>query len=66
MVSCFPLGTHKELYKGISATGKKITNPAIHIITIEDGQVKEWWGIEDNLGMMRQLGMELKPGENKK
>jgi len=35
-------------------------------MTIVDGQVKEWWGIEDNHGMMQQLGMELKPVENKK
>ncbi|MFA5330289.1 MAG: ester cyclase [Prolixibacteraceae bacterium] len=66
VVKIMQIGTHKELYKGISATGKKITNPAIHIITIEDGKVKEWWGIEDDLGMMRQLGMVLKPMENKK
>jgi len=66
VVKIMQIGTHKELYEGISATGKKITNPAIHIMTIVDGQVKDWWGIEDNLGMMVQLGMELKPVENKK
>ena len=33
---------------------------------IADGKVKEWWALEDNLGLMRQLGMELKPKENKK
>ena len=65
-VRLMQIGTHKEQYEGISATGKKITNPAIHIITIVDGQVKDWWGIEDNLGMMQQLGMELKPIENMK
>lgn len=66
VVKLVQIGTHKELYEGISATGKKITNPAIHIMTIVDGHVKDWWGIEDNLGMMIQLGMELKPAENKK
>jgi len=62
-VKLMQIGTHKEQYEGISATGKKITNPAIHIITIVDGQVKDWWGIEDNLGMMQQLGMELQMKE---
>ena len=66
VVKLMQIGTHKEQYEGISATGKKITNPAIHIMTIVDGQVKDWWGIEDNLGMMVQLGMELKPVKNKK
>ena len=66
VVKIMQIGTHKEQYEGISATGKKITNPALHIMTIVDGQVKDWWGIEDNLGMMQQLGMELKPVENMK
>ena len=66
VVKIMQIGTHKEQYEGISATGKKITNPALHIMTIVDGQVKDWWGIEDNLGMMQQLGMELKPIGNKK
>jgi len=66
VIKIMQTGTHKEEYKGISATGKKITNPAIHIMTIVDGQVKDWWGIEDNLGMMQQLGMELQPIENQK
>jgi ketosteroid isomerase-like protein len=59
-------GTHKAQYKEISATGKIMTNPAMSIMTIVNGQVKEWWVIEDNLGFMKQLGMELKPVEKKK
>jgi steroid delta-isomerase-like uncharacterized protein len=62
-VKLMQIGTHKEQYEGISATGKKITNPAILIITIVDGQVKYLWGIEDSLGMMQQLGMELQMKE---
>ena len=62
-VKLMQIGTHKEQYEGISATGKKITQPSIHIITIVDGQVKDWWGIEDNLGMMTQLGFELQMKE---
>jgi steroid delta-isomerase-like uncharacterized protein len=56
-------GTHKAQYEGISATGKKMTNPSMSIMTIVNGQVKDWWIIEDNLGFMKQLGMELKPFE---
>jgi len=60
------IGTHQAQYKGIVATGKKVTNPSISIMTIVNGQIKDWWVIEDNLGFMRQLGMELKPIEEKK
>ena len=42
-----------------------VTVPAIHIINIVNGKAKEWWGIEDNSGLMRQFGMELKPEEGK-
>jgi predicted ester cyclase len=59
-------GTHKAQYEGISATGKIITNPALSIMTIVKGQVKDWWVIEDNLGFMQQLGMELRPANSKK
>ena len=60
------IGTHQAQYKGIVATGKKVTNPSISIMTIVNGQIKDWWVIEDNLGFMRQLGMELKPIVEKK
>ncbi|WP_372950544.1 ester cyclase [Mariniphaga sp.] len=33
---------------------------------IKDGKIVEWWSEYDALGMMQQLGMELKPVENKK
>jgi steroid delta-isomerase-like uncharacterized protein len=59
-------GTHKNQYKGIEPTGKSVTVPATHIMVIVNGKVKEWWALEDNLGLMTQLGMELKPKENKK
>ena len=58
-------GTHKAKYKGIEPTNKYVTVPATHIMMIVNGKVKEWWGLEDNLGLMTQLGMELKPKENR-
>ncbi len=59
-------GTHTAKYKGIEPTNKYVTVPATHIMMIVNGKVKEWWALEDNLGLMTQLGMELKPKENKK
>ncbi len=57
-------GTHKAEYEGIPATGIKATLPAMHLITIVDGKIKEWFAVEDYLGLYMQLGMELKPKED--
>jgi steroid delta-isomerase-like uncharacterized protein len=53
--------THEGDFEGIPATGNKVTIPAIHTITFVDGKIKEWWLLEENLGLMMQLGMELTP-----
>jgi predicted ester cyclase len=54
-------GTQTAQYEEIAPTGVKVTKPAFHLVTINNGKIKEWWGLEDDLGMMLQLGMELKP-----
>jgi ketosteroid isomerase-like protein len=59
-------GTQKGIYENISPTNEKLTQSAVHIITFANGKVKEWWAVEDNLGFMMQLGMELKPIDTKK
>jgi predicted ester cyclase len=46
-------------YTGIPATGKKVTASAIFWLTIKDGRIKNWWNVEDSLGIMMQLGMEI-------
>jgi steroid delta-isomerase-like uncharacterized protein len=58
--------THKGEFEGIPATGNKVIIPAMHFITLVDGKIKEWWLLEENLGLMMQLGMELKPKEGEK
>jgi predicted ester cyclase len=50
-------------YEGAEATGKRVIFDAIHILRLANGQVSEWWALEDNLSLMQQLGMELKPSE---
>jgi len=54
-------GTHKAEYEGVSATGNEVHMAALHLARIVDGKVEEWWAVEDYLGLMTQLGMELKP-----
>jgi len=58
--------THKADFQGIPPTGNKINYYQITIMQVKDGKVQGWWIVEDNLGMMMQLGMELKPIEAKK
>lgn len=65
-VKLIQYGTQTAPYEGIAPTGVKVTKSAFHLLTISNGKIKEWWGLEDELGMMLQLGMELKPPINMK
>ena len=56
-------GTQKAQFEEIAPTGMKVTKSAMHELTIVNGKIKEWWGIEDDLGLMIQLGMVLKSKE---
>ena len=49
-------------FAGMPATGKHATWEAIHIDRISDGKVAEHWVVQDQLGMLQQLG--LVPGGN--
>jgi steroid delta-isomerase-like uncharacterized protein len=58
--------SQKEDYVGIPATGKQVSIPAMHMMVITNGKIHRFWALEDNLGFMTQLGMELKPKEAEK
>jgi len=58
--------THKGELMGIPPTGKVLRYYQFGIFQIVDGKIKEGWRVTDSLGMMIQLGMELKPAEAKK
>lgn len=49
-------GTHKNEYRGIAATGKKVKISAMTIQYIVDGKITEEWTEMDTLGMMQQIG----------
>ena len=59
-------GTHEGEFMGIPTTGKKIEVSGIIISRIENGKWVEEWEEMDTLGLMQQLGMELKPKKAKK
>ena len=57
---------HKGELEGIPPTGKTLTISLFTVFRLVDGKIVEEWEIIDELGMMMQLGMELKPKEGDK
>ena len=54
-------GTHKGEVFGMPATGKHAEWAESHTIKIVNGKVTEHWGVADQLGMLRQLGLAPTP-----
>ena len=54
-------GTMKGEFAGMPPSGKTATWEAIHIARIKDGKVVEHWAVQDQLGMLQQLGFMPTP-----
>ena len=54
-------GTFKKSFMGFDPNGMSFKYAGVHILQFKDGKVSVFWGVEDELGMMTQLGLELKP-----
>ena len=54
--------THTAPFMGISPTGKRVHVQAMNIYRVEDGRIAERWGGPDLLGLLKQLGAEIRPG----
>ena len=50
-------GTHQGAFAGLPATGKAATWAEIHICDMADGKMVEHWVVQDQLGMLQQLGV---------
>ncbi len=59
-------GTHQGEFQGIQATGNKFEFSNIIIMSLKNGKIVEGREEPNMLGLMEQLGMELKPKEVKK
>ena len=53
--------THRNEYEGLAPTGSEVESAAVHMIKFEGGEIAEWWLLEDQLGFMLQLGMQVVP-----
>jgi len=59
-------GTHQGEFAGIPSTGNRVEVSSILLWRLKDGKIIEEREEADYLGLMQQLGMELKPKEAKK
>ncbi len=57
--------THGGDVEGFPATGNEIEADGIEILRVENGKIVESWEELNLLRFMQQLGMELKPKEEK-
>ncbi len=48
---------------GIPPTDQQLSVWGIDIFRLENGRIAEWWVLDDNLGMMEQMGVFPPPGE---
>lgn len=50
-------GSQKGAFMGIPPTGKQMTVSSIIIARFADGKIVEEWGLDDQMGMLQQLGI---------
>ena len=50
-------GTQRGEFFGIPPTGKHVIVSGTHMLRLADGKIVEHWGNNDDLGLMRQLGV---------
>ncbi len=58
--------THRGTYRGIPATGKRVTFGAIWIFRLAKGRIAEVWRCADDLGRVVQLGGVIVPPDNER
>ena len=54
-------GTHLGTFLGEAPTGRRMEVEEVFFLQVQDGRFVDFWGLEDSLGRMRQLGFTLSP-----
>jgi predicted ester cyclase len=54
-------GTHLGEFLGEAPTGRRMDVEEVFFLRAEDGKFVAFWGLEDSLGRMRQLGLAPVP-----
>ncbi len=55
--------THRGDYMGMPPSGKEVQIMGISVYRIEEGKIAESWMVEDQFGLMRQIGAIPEPGQ---
>jgi predicted ester cyclase len=50
-------GTHRGEFLGEAPTGKRMDVEEVFFLRVEEGEFVDFWGLEDSLNRMRQLGL---------
>jgi predicted ester cyclase len=56
--------THQGDYMGIAPSGKEVEFTGISFYRIEGGKIAQSWNIEDQLGLLRQIGAVPEPEQS--
>src|SRR5829696_4198248 len=56
--------THQGAYMGTPPSGKEVEFTGISVYRIEEGKIAESWNIEDQFGLMQQIGAITEPGQS--
>ena len=54
-------GTNTGMMMGMPPTNKSFSIDGADVVIFKDGKLAEHWGVEDDLGMMKQLGLMPPP-----
>ena len=57
-------GTHTGPLMGMPPTRRAIRQAHMHFVRFRDGKAIEHWGLRDDVGMMRQIGLMPEPGRS--
>jgi predicted ester cyclase len=57
-------GTHQGEFLGEPPTGKRMEVDEVFFLRVEDGKFVDFWGLEDSLNRMRQLGLLPSPNRS--
>ncbi len=57
-------GTHAGPLMTMPPTGRKVRQANMHFVRFRDGKAIEHWGVRDDMGMMRQMGLMPEPGRS--
>ena len=57
-------GTQTGPLMGMPPTGRAVRQSHMHFVRFRDGKAIEHWGLRDDVGMMRQMGLMPEPGRS--